>query len=103
MCCVDVFLSAGLLWPELSTTCEEVKLASGSGAKGANKVKYYHNSLQGPRNCAVIGGKTQDPVNDLICVFVLQESLKKNVNIIFITKIHVLLLAEKKLFLTKLQ
>lgn len=43
MYCVDVFLSACHQWRDLST-CEKVKLASGSGAQRANKVKYYHNA-----------------------------------------------------------
>ena len=73
-----MFLSARLLRPALSKTCEEVKLASGSGAQGARKVKYYHNALQGPRCYAVIGGKkkkTIDEVNDFIGVFVLHEKM----------------------------
>lgn len=77
---VDVFLSARLLRPQLSKTCEEVKLASGSGAQGARKVKYYHNAFQGPRCRAVIGRKkktkkTMDEVNDFICAFVLHEKM----------------------------
>lgn len=57
MYCMDVFLPAGRRWLELSETCEEVKLASGSGAQGANKVKYYHNALLGPEHGAVIERK----------------------------------------------
>lgn len=43
-------------------SCEEVKLASGAGAGGANKVKHYHNTHRGRRCCTITGGQTSGSV-----------------------------------------
>lgn len=53
MYCAAVFSSARRQRRELGAR-EKVKLASGSGAQRANKVKYYHNASDA---AAVIGGE----------------------------------------------